>query len=294
MRAQQDNNLLAAAYLWADHVMCQIGQAFGTVTTRLFPTVDPSLPAGYQGYSAPLVGWVYDSGVSGAHIINEVSGGGYSAPLTRASGLRIDYLNGRVVLPTSITVPAGNPLTGSYSFKEANLYLANEGDDPLLTQGKYFLNPRYRSALSVSGVPPGNMVTPAVFISPLSTANEAFQLGGLVDTQTTISLTIVGETPFQVTALLSLFRDARYQCFPMCNTVDAPLDGWGDVKGGTGYNYKALVARYGQAGNLVYVDNVHTARVSDRLKANPQTFLGKVDLDTSFIRQSPIGSNIFV
>lgn len=294
MRASFDNNLLASAYLYADHVMCQIGQAYGTVTTKLFPTVDPRLPAGYQGYSAPLVGWVYDSGVSGAHIINEVSGGGYSAPLTRASGVRFDYLNGRVVLPSSITLPAGNPLTGTYSFKEANLLLSNENEDPLVTQGKYFLNPRFTAPLSASGVPPGNMVTPAVFIAPLTTRNDAFQLGGLVNTKTTMTLTIMAETSFQLTSLLSLFRDCRYQYLPMVNTVDAPLDGWNDVKGGTGFNYKTLVAQYGQPGNLVYIEDVHVARVSDRAKANPQLFLGVVDLDLSYVRQSPIGSNIFV
>lgn len=278
-------------YLWAENRMGQVLQAYNTLTTQLYYTVDPSLPAGYMGYSAPIKGWVYDSGISGAYIPNEVSGGGFSAPLTRASGIHIDYENGRVIVPTSLGTNL--TLTGTYSAKEVNIYLPAETEGEILTQNKYFVNPRYASALT-SGAPPYAYATPAVFVNPMSMHNEAFQLGGLVNSKASMTLTVLAETSFQLTAILSLFRDYRYQYIPMLNTVNDPLDGWGDVKGGTGYNYLSYVARFGGPGNLIYIEDVRTAKVSDRLRLNPRQFAGVVDLELTYIRQTPLSSNVFV
>lgn len=292
MTSTFDNNLYAAAFLWAENRILQQLQAFNTITTRLYYTPDPVLPAGYLGYSAPLKQWVYDSGVSGAHILNEASGGAFTAyPLTRASGIHVDYNNGRVIVPAAFGT--GLTLTGTYSYKQVNIYQPNETEQEILTQGKYFLNPRYRAPL-VSGVPPYVYATPAVFLNPLDMRNDAFQLGGLVDSKTTMTMTVLAESNFQATAMMSLFRDARYQYFPMLNTINDPLDEWGDVKGGTGYNYASLVGMFGTPGNLVYIENVHVSKVSDRVKMNPMQTAAIIDLDLSYIRQAPIGTNVFV
>lgn len=291
MRATYGNNLYESVFLWAEHQYLQTLQAYNTLTTRLYYVADPTLPAGYVGYSAPLKGWVYDSGISGAYIINEVSGGGFSAPLTRDSGIHIDYTNGRVIVPSSLGTNL--ILTGTYSALEVNLYAPNETEEQILTQNKFFLNPRYAKPFN-SGIQPYTPATPAMFLNSLSSSNDSFQLGGLVNSRDTMSFTILAETNFQLTALLSLFRDSRFQYIPMCNLVDDPLDQWGDVKGATGYNYLALVAMFGQPGNLIYIENVRTSKVSDRTKLNPNQFAGIADLELSYVRQAPITSNVFV
>lgn len=292
MRVSYDQNLWTSIFLYAQFRAQQTMQAFQTLTVRLFPTEDRSLPAGYQGYSSPLKGFLYDSGVSGALVINSVSGGGFSAPLTRASGIRIDYTNGRVIVPTALG--SNLVLTGTASMCEINHYIAAESEETMLTQSKMFVNPRAVYSLNTTGIAPYVFVTPAVFVNPLHTKNEAFQLGGTVNTKSTITMTVFAESPQQLVAILGFWRDARYQYFPMVNTVDDPLDQWNDFKGGTGYNYLSLVQRFGSAGNLVYIEDVRTARVSDRLKANTQQWIGIVDVECSYLRQSPIGSNIFV
>jgi hypothetical protein len=294
VRVQQENNLLASFYLFAEYKVLQQGAAYQTLTTRFFPTQDRTLPAGYQGYSAPLKGMVYDSGVSGALVMNSISGGGFSAPLTRASGAIIDYVNSRVILPTSLGTNLA--LTGTASFTEFRTYLPNESEEYILTQGKYFVNPSFYSPLTASGAQPGTYVTPAIFINQIAASNDAFQLGGLVNSKSTITVTAICESNFQMNALFSIFRDLRYQYFPMMNTVSDPLNQWGDVKGGagTGYNYLNYVSIYGQPGNLVYIENVTTSKVTDKVRINPQQFAGIIDLEVSFVRQAPLNSNIFV
>jgi hypothetical protein len=291
VQPQFDNNLLASFFMYAEHRTAQCGGAFQTLTMRLFPTVDSTLPAGWQSYSAPLKGWIYNSGVSGARVINEVSGGGFSAPLTRASGIHIDYPNGRVLVPTSLGTNL--TLTGCASACEVNHYLPNETEEQLLTQGKFFVNPQNVYPLTASGAPPHAYATPAIFINPLQTRNEPFEFGGRYNTKTTISLTVLAETPFQLNAIFAIWRDARFQYFPLFETIYDPLDQWGDFKGGTGFNYLAYAATWGTPGNIVYIEDVHTAKVSDKVRMNPQLFAGIIDLDMSFVRQPTATSSIF-
>ena len=282
MIAQPENNLLASFFLYAEHTVLQNGKAYQTLTTKLFPTQDRAIPSSHRGYSSPLKGWVADSGVSGACIINSVSGGGYSAPLTRASGVIFDYVNGRVIVPT--TLGTNLTLTGTASTPEVRVYLPNESEEQLLTQDKYFVNPSYYSPLTASGAPPGAYATPAVFINPLATRNEAFALGGLVDSKTTITATAFTESSYQLNALFSIFRDMRFRCFPYLSVTNDPLNQWGDVKGGTGYNYLAYIATHGTPGNLVYIENVRASKVSDKVRLNPQLFAGIIDLEVAFVR----------
>lgn len=282
MRVSFDQNLLTSIFLYAEYRTAQEARAFQTLTTRLFPTADSSLPPGWQGYSSPLKGWIYDSGVSGALVINSVSGGGFSAPLTRASGIHFDYSNGRVILP--ITIVPTQPLTGTASVTEVNHYIPSETEDQLLTQNKMFVNPRAVYPLTASGAPPQVYVTPAVFVNPLHTKNAPYELGGTVDTKTSVSLTLIMEDPAQLNTMLGLWRDSRYQYIPLVPAIDDPLDGWGDLKGGSGYNYLAYVARYGNPSNLIFVEDVYTARISDRVRVNPNQWIGIVDLETSYVR----------
>ncbi len=86
--------------------------------------------------------------------------------------------------------------------------------------------------------------------------------------------------------MLSLFRDARYKNFPLISIAQNPLDGWNDTKGGSGtYSYANVIAQYGSPGQLVYIKQVRTSKVSDRTKLNPGLFVGIVDMDCAYVRQ---------
>ncbi len=279
------NNLYASTFLFAEHWYLQTSQAYNTITSKLYYSPDPTLPAGYVAYSFPIKQLVYDSGVSGAFIFNEVSGGVFAQyPLTRASGIHIDYENARAILP--LAYGTGLSLTGTASYKEVNIYQPNETEEEILTQNKFFLNPRYRAPL-VSGVPPYVYATPAMFLNPLQTHNDPYQFGGTVESKTTMTFTVLAETSYQLNNLLSTFADTEKGYFPLVGVANDPLDEWGDVKGGTGYNYFTLAQRYGTPGNLVYINRVRGSKVSDRVRMNPRQFCGIIDMEVFFVRLPP-------
>ncbi len=282
MLAQFDNDLLPSAYLWAQARLQQTAQAYINLTVPFYPTPDARI-TGYYSYSCPYKQLVYDSGVSGAQILQCVSGGGFSAPLTRGSGLHFDYINGRVLVPAALGPRLA--LTGAVSVSEANLWVPNETQEQLLTQAKFFANPRYQG-MPTSGIMPYAMVTPAVFVNTLTDKQEPYALGGLNDTTTVISLTCFMESDYQLRGILSLFRDATYQYMPLVPLASQPLDGWNDTKGGTGYNYQSVLTQYGSPGQLIYIKSVRTSKVSDRAQLNPGLFAGIIDMELSYVRQT--------
>ncbi len=282
MLAQFDHSLAISTYLYAQNRIQSLAQAYINLSTPLYSTPDTKI-TGYYSYSSPFKSWVYDTGVSGAQIINMVSGGGFSAPLTRASGVRFDYINGRVLVPSGLG--ANLSLSGSFAVSEVNLWVPLESQDYLLTQQKYFVNARYQG-VPTSGIMPYSYVTPAVFVNTLNDTSEAFALGGLDDTTTTMSLTCLCESDYQLKGLLSLFRDSRYGYLPLISIAQNPLDGYNDTKGGSGgYSYGNIIAQYGSPGQLVYIKQVRTSKVSDRTRLNPGLFGGIIDMELSYVRQ---------
>lgn len=283
------SNLFASCFIFAEHRLLQYAAAFQPVQTKFYYSPDPVLPTGYLSYASPWRQFVYDSGVSGAAIINVVSGG--STVYNRASGIHIDYDNGRVIVPASFGTAL--TLTGYASFKEVNFYQSNETEETVLTQAQFFLNPRYKTA-PISGLQPYLIATPGIFVNTLGAHNEAYQFGGMVNSKVTVSMVALAQSQFQLRDIFSIFMDCRYQYIPMINTVNDVLDGFGDVKGGTGHNYLTLCGTWGAPGNLIYIENVRMSKVSDRLPLNPGQVAGIIDMDVSYVRQSPVSTNVFV
>lgn len=280
MISQFDNNLNMSFYLWAENRMANLAQAYVNTTLPFYYAPDSRLPPQLLSYSSPFKQFVYDSGVSGAVIINSVSGS--AGVLTRTSGIYIDYDNGRVIVPASLGTNL--TLTGSMAVKAINIYQPNETEEFIITQGKFFFNPRYIGTATGGGVPPYQMATPAMFINTLHSDDQAFALGGLDDTTTTMSISVVAESNFQLNATLSLMRDARYKYFPLLNVSQDPINQWGDLVGGTGFNYTTVTQTFGNPGQLVYIKSVKTSKVSDRVKMNPEYFVGLIDIECSYVR----------
>lgn len=275
-------------YMWSQWKTLYYGQAYVNLTLPLYYAADPSLPPGYITYASSYKSWVYDSGVLGAQIIQSVSGGGFSNPLTRASGMIIDYVNGRVILPSSYGPNLA--LTGTVAVQEVNTYQPNESEESILTQNRFYLNPLY-AGTATGAIPPYSYCTPAVFVNTLHNINQAFSIGGLIDCTTSYSLAAYATSNYQLNALLSIYRDAKYQYLPMLGVDAGPLTVFGDTK--SGFNYMQMIAQYGTPGNLIYIKDVHTSKVSDRVKMNSNYFVGLIDLDVSFIRQAPTLPNGF-
>lgn len=277
MKQQFDNNLGMSFYLWAENYLLDKGESYITKTSKLYYTPDRARP-GYVAYSAPYKQWVYDSGVSGAHVCEAISGS--FGTLTRGqSGLTFDYENGRILLSGSMGGSLN--ISGTYSIKEINFYTANETDDSLIVYGKYFENPRFVKS-PTSGIQPYDLVVPAIFINSINSHNENFALGGMDNTKINMSVIVMAENLYQLNATLSLFRDAKNRVFPLIPIELDPLNEFGDLK--SGYNYKSIMQQYGTPGNLCFIDSVQTSKLSDSAKVNAKLFVGFADVDVSFPR----------
>ena len=283
MKAHFGNQALASFYLWAENRYLNQQQAYINYTSRLYYQDDNSAPAGYVAYAAPFKQWVYDSGVAGAIVINAISGS--NGQIDRGqSGIKFDYDNGRVLLPTGFGTTA--QLTGSYSIKEVNIYQSNITQDELLTQGKFYINPRFLST-PTGTLPAYTMTTPAIFVNSLKVENKPWALGGTDMCHYNMSMAIYTETPFQLQALLGCFEDAARSYIPILDITDDPIDELGDLK--TGYNYLSLRDLRGTPGNLMLINDVKTATISDvriRMNLNQGLYAGIVDMDVSFPRQT--------
>lgn len=277
MTPQFSTIALLSTHLWVDNWLLQKGQAYTNTSSRLYYQADSGIGPGYVAYASPFRQWVWDSGVSGAIVPSFVSGtvglGGTGTVSRGQSGMMIDYENGRVIFP--VAVGTGQCISGSYAFKDLNVYKANETQEKMVFSNKYYLNSRF--ARPITGIPPPQaMVTPCVFITDTHTENQNWTFGGVYNTVNTVTLVVMAETMNQLEGALSLFVDAKDTVYPQLNLNVWPLNSFGDYK--SGYNYSTIKAQYGQPGNLFTVTDVSASKLGDGTKIDNSVFVGLVDI----------------
>ncbi len=276
MNTQFSTITLLSFYQWLDNQILQKGQAYQNNTSRLFYQPDSTLGSSKVAYAAPFKSWVWDSGVSGAAILTSVSG---SLNMSRGTGMIVDYENGRVIFDASVGSKA--IISGSYAFKDFNVYFANQTDERMIFSNKYYLNSRFNNSATPTGAVPiqwnerlkaYNMVTPCIFVSNVHTKNPGWAFGGLYNTTTTIVLNVLAETQGQLQGAMSLLTDCQDMVFPQLGTHQWPLNAFGDWKGGTGYNYQTIKTLHGQPGNLFTITDVQASAISDYTKIDESVF----------------------
>ena len=269
---------LVSTMQWLDNYIQQNGRAYINTTSRLYYQPDSSL-YGYVAYAAPFKSFVYDSGVTGANILTTVSGD-FGSLSVGQSGMIVDYNNGRVLFPTSFGT--GKLVSGSYAFKEINVYKANDTQEKIVFTNKYYLNSRF--SRPITGLPPPNaFVTPAIFVTTEQTENEQWALGGLYNTKINVALTILAETNTQLENCLSLLADAKDAYLPQLNSNVWPLNELGGLK--SGYNYNDIKTQYGDPSNLYAITDIQTSKVSDSTKIDESIYVGLADLTIEKIRR---------
>ena len=269
---------LNSFYQWLDHRILTQGQAFYTNTSQYRYQPDSTLGTGYVAYAAPIKSFVWDSGIAGATVATTVTGS-FGVLSRGQSGMMMDYVNGRVILPASFGTNA--TISGSYSFKEMNVYYANQSQERMVFTNKYYLNSRFNRTAATSTPPPYSMVTPCIFITNNQSENEPWAFGGVYKTVFHITLNVLAENLSQLEGVLSILEDSRKGYFPQLDASEWPLNSYGDFKNGTGYSYDALVAQNGQPSNLYTIEEVKTSKVGDGVKINDSVFLGIADIKLS-------------
>ncbi len=268
---------LQSFYQFWDNRLLQKGQAY-TNNAGLLYSQTVGVPAGYVAYAAPFKSFVWDSGVSGANILESVSGS--AGVIHRGqSGMIVDFENGRVLLNAAVGTNA--TISGSYSFKDLNVYFANDTQERMVFTNKPYLNSRFGNPLT--GIPPAyDLVTPCIFVSNVHSQNDPLALGGLYNTKLTVTLNILAETPTQLEGALALLIDSQDSVFPLLPESAWPLNSFGDYK--SGYNYVATQAQYASGPNLFYIEKVTASKVSDYAKVDQAIWLGVCDVQIAKAR----------
>ena len=273
MKPQFQHEATTSFVMWLDHLLPSFTEAFSNKTGNFYYQEDDSLDGDYYAYASPYKQWVTDSGISDTHVPTYISGE-RGTLYTRESGIKFDFDNGRVLLPSSSFSTTGS-YSGDFSVKDFNLYLTNETEEHLIIESKYDVNSRFSQ--SVSGIKPYDPVVPCIFILSNEGRNVPFAFGGEDLTRMYYRLIVFAENLYQLDGALSALNDCHERCFSNVGYSVYPINEYGDLKE-SGFSYADAVK-----GNTDYIciDKVFTSKISKDVsrKNNPSLFLGFVDME---------------
>lgn len=271
------NDLYYSTCLYVDHQILQRGSGFTNHSSLLYPQIDPVLPNNTV-YASPFKQWVYDYSVSGANVPSGVYINNVFCQ-KGVSGLKIDYMNGRVILSggsqyQNLTV------SGNYSVKDFNIYPTTKSNEELIYETKYELRPSYNKTLS--GVSKNALVVPGIFITSINFGNEPFEFGGLAETTANIHCVILADSIDQLNAVGNIIMDQKSSYFPVLSKT--PLNYYGDFKTGN-YNYLEYIGNPTSSG-LAYIADADFYKLSDKNFSDkyPDLKFGMSDLEIKLVR----------
>lgn len=277
MRPQYNHDMVTSVTLWLANKLEDTGQAYFNTTGLLYLQTDPTINGNI--YSSPYRGWIYDSCVQGATIPT----GFYNASgqfLTRASGVVIDFNNGRIITPQNW----GPTLSGAYARKEVNVYFSNVEETEYILEQAYGENPNLSYVLT--GMAGNTLVAPMVMLTNSQGRNMPFALGGTDNTKSTIRAFCISNSNYLQEGIGSLCRDAAHSIIPIGSYTDAPLTASGDLKSGNPWSYcNDFYAKYGCA-NGCWIENVYEIKTNERANGNLTYYLQTIEFDISRIRNT--------
>jgi hypothetical protein len=276
MRPQYAHDVITSMVLWLDNQLGNTGQAYINITGLLYQ--QPLIAGQNILYTSPYRSWVYDSCVQGAMIPS----GFYTSSgqfLTRASGIVIDSIHGRVSTPNNW----GPTLSGVYARKEINVYYSSD------EEVTYILEQVARANKDVSYtltglVKPGmsnNILTaPLIMLTNAHGKNKPWALGGVDDSKNTIRAFIVSDSNYLQDGVHSLLQDAAHQTIPYAPYSAAPWTISGDLKNPPWSYCSGIYNTYGCAGGL-YIENVYTYKITEWANKNSTFFVSAMEIDLS-------------
>jgi len=299
MKPQFQHAATTSFALWLDHHFVYKAEAYSNKTGAFYYMPDSRLPEyptdpsnGLISYNSEYKQLVYDSDAGGAVIPSGVyidtGDGNYNFCNRGESGLRLDFENGRVLLSGAYFPSNYNSLsiTGSFAVKDINVYLADDTEENLVVQNKYNVNSRTTPAYGAgTGLPAYEQVAPAAFCSMERTINTPFALGGEDLTHLYYRVVFFAENLYILDGSMGVCADSFNMGVTRINYNDFPLDEYGDLKTG-GFSYSETVKNSAEVPKLMFIDDVKSSKISDRLTktTNPDLYLGFVDFEVNQAR----------
>ena len=201
------------------------------------------------------------------------------------SGLLIDVNEARVLIESGASVASGTPITGAFNTKEVNVYITNDSEEDLIMNNDFYVDDYGNTYLQDKNNLNGRKYTlPAAFISYNGSQNDPRALGGLEDTKAFVRVVAIVEDNYTLDGMVSMFRDAARETFPIISYSDFPYGEFFHIKEPP-YTYTGIV-NANESSPQLYIESVTASKLFDRTnKSIPLGVrIGFLDFDLSNFR----------
>lgn len=272
MKAQFNNQLLSSFAMWMTNRVQNNGQGYKNYDVVTGYLQNEPSRTGFC-YAFPYKSLVYDSSVSGANILSGVynQAGQF---LTRASGMTLDYIHGRVFSPTNL----GTMVSGSLARQEYNVYVSTEEETEFYLERVFGENPSL--PYTATGGSYNRFAAPCIILTNAYAKNLPFAFGGQDASQKTIRAFVISDNNYAQEAVTSLFTDSARSYFPLTTSDMSPINGYGDVKNGY-YNYVNIMNS--QTPNVL-IEDVISLKMGEKTNKNKNFTIAILEFDTVTIR----------
>ncbi len=284
MKTQFSHNLFSSFFLWFEaRLLSSQGQAYIGNQSNSFQYVDfKDIPSGSYGYQGRFRGLVADSSVSPPNSGVFINGSFVTGANT---GIKIDYLNGRVIVPSASGT--GLTITANNTIKEVNLYPYDDDEAQLVISSDFVdYNSQSSTFLSslVNQLDQKTYLLPACFLRYVTTENENAGFGGEKDSKTRIRAVVIAKDNYIIDGVLSLFGDTKGFCVNIIPYENYPYGKYNTVKSFP-YSYSSYISNYQTKS---YIEDVTTSKLDysiamDKMERN--ILVGFIDFDLSTFRQ---------
>lgn len=287
MKAQFDQNILSSFYLWFENRLLRSDtKAYTTGLTNNFKYIDSNdVPADMVAYQGQYRQLVADHGIDVVNSGFQISGSFITGNADENGGVYTDYQNGRLLFPQASGT--GLNISGTYSVKEVNTYIAHDNDADFIMHSDFIENGQdspyfYSDADSVGKEA---YFLPACFISVLSSENSEFSFGGEEDTQTRIRVMVLTKNSYILDSVTSRLRDTVREKITHIPYEDFPYGYSYSIKD---FPYKYDTLKSNQSNPVIsHIRRVSVSKVvgdSLREDLNKDFLIAFVDFDLSTYR----------
>ncbi|MEK6880125.1 MAG: hypothetical protein AABY22_10975, partial [Nanoarchaeota archaeon] len=184
------------------------------------------------------------------------------------------------------TQPITGTLTGTFCLSDYHIELTNSPEETLLFENKF--NLKSKIPITLSGIEPGNITYPVIYLRNNGGENEEFAFGGTDLTKTFVRAIVLSSNQFDLDATLGIFKDLKNTNVALIPNNEFPYNAYGGLRSGV-YHYDNLVSGHLANNDFAWIDDVNVAKYNLNLKTeisvlNTEVFAGFVDLNLSSMR----------
>lgn len=275
MKPQFQHKVATSYLLWFDNYFLKKSEAYSTKTGSFTYFDDERLPAGFNSFGSEYKQMIYDSSLPNTVVPNGYYVNNVFVPVEQDKYI-IDFDNGRFIADG---IPTSANITGSFTVKDINVYYTNDTEENVVLNVQESINQSVDNKHEFYS--PYQQKLPAIYLSNEYMYNRPFAFGGFNRTVTRAKAIAIMNNSYELDSVISIFADSYNEVFSLLEFEDHPLNEYGGLKNSS-YSYEEL----NKDKPLIYVDNVYTSKLSDKIKQNllKDLYIGFIDFDFSIHR----------